>query len=131
MQGQPQKDELKKGIGEAKKIVKGLMSFSSSGAKNVRCCMAVLGGQGSQRLLECCTQRWHLLLLAPVGLISCAPGSTCICGFVALWLRLILTQTGYREAQYLQSANIVRLNVTLGRKINVLPPHCPPHIVSS
>ena len=44
VQGLPQKDELAKGIGEAKKIFKGLASLSPSGAKNVRCCTAVWGG---------------------------------------------------------------------------------------
>ena len=62
VQGLPQKDQLKKGMGEAKKILKGFASLSPSGLKDVRC--NPRGGGGHHKPTICFVlESQHILVL--------------------------------------------------------------------
>ena len=62
VQGLPQTDQLKKGMGEAKKILKGFASLSPSGLKDVRCNPRG-GGGASQTYNLFCSESQHILVL--------------------------------------------------------------------
>ena len=61
VQGLPQKDQLKKGMGEAKKILKGFASLSPSGVKDVRC--NPRGGGHHKPTICFVLESQHILLL--------------------------------------------------------------------
>ena len=61
VQGLPQKDQLKKGMGEAKKILKGFASLSPSGLKDVRC--NPRGGGGASQNICFVLESQHILVL--------------------------------------------------------------------